>query len=57
MGLFLYFTEIIGILRNKYVAWDFGSRIQARFQLGFQHLRPRFQLVADPSVKSNHHLY
>ena len=42
-----YFTEIIGI--NNYIAWDFGSRIQARFQLGFQHLRPRFQLVADPS--------
>ena len=39
MGLFPYFTEIIiafGIL-------DLG------FQARFQHLRPRFQLVADPS--------
>ena len=36
--------------RNKYIAWDFGSRIQARFQ----HLRPRFQLVADPSCKCEH---
>ena len=36
---------------GKYIAWDFGSQIQARFQLGFQHLRPRFQLVADPSTK------
>ena len=40
-----------GNTRNKYIAWDFGSRIQARFQLGFQHLRPRFQLVADPSAE------
>ena len=38
--------------RNKYIAWDFGSRIQARFQLRFQYLRPRFQLVADPSELS-----
>ena len=44
MGLFPYFTEIIG----KYIAWDFESRIQARFQLRFQHLCPRFQLVLDP---------
>ena len=55
MELFPYFTEIIGILRKKYIAWDFGSRIQARFQLGFQHLRPRFQLVTDPSVRMHCH--
>ena len=50
MGLFPYLTVFYGNNRNKYIAWDFGSWIQARFQLGFQHLRPRFQLVADPSV-------
>ena len=42
MGLFPVFY---GNNRNKYIAWI----SQARFQLGFQHLRPRFQLVADPS--------
>ena len=45
MGLFLYFSEMIG----KNIAWDFGSGISRRFQLGFQHLCPRFQLVAEPS--------
>ena len=43
---FPYFTEIIG----KILLGISDLGFQARFQPGFQHLCPRFQLVADPSV-------
>ena len=39
-------TEII----RKILLGILDLGFQARFHLGFQHLRPRFQLVADPRL-------
>ena len=47
MGLFPYFTEIIG----KNIAFGISD---LGFQARLQHLRPRFQLVADPSAGTSY---